>query len=96
MTKEEIIERKYNSTFGSPKYKDSVNQKLNLSYFLPAMDDYTKQQSIEFQKWQHRNKITYNPYFNNAWDYFYESGEGAAKNASALFDLFLIEQSKHK
>lgn len=51
MTKEEIIERAYNSTFSSPKYEDSVNKKMNLTYILPAMEAYSRQECIELIKY---------------------------------------------
>lgn len=43
MTKEDILREEYEKLFASPKYKDSVNKKMNQLYIFPAMDQYYNQ-----------------------------------------------------
>jgi hypothetical protein len=48
MTKEQIVREQYEKMFGTQKYDTSVNRNMNFKYFSPAMDQYAKQQAIDF------------------------------------------------
>lgn len=54
-TKEDIIRQEYEKYFSCQKYDTSVNRKLNLEYFSPAMDEYAKQVAIDFWKFCIKN-----------------------------------------
>lgn len=63
-TKEDIVRQEYEKYFSCQKYDTSVNRKLNLEYFSPAMDEYAKQVAIDFSEWKDVN-CTYNTEWGN-------------------------------
>jgi hypothetical protein len=58
MSKEEIVRDQYEKMFGTQKYDNSVNRKMNFEYFSPAMDQYAKQECAGFVEWV--DELVYN------------------------------------
>ena len=50
-SKEEIIRQQYEKKYGTQKYDNSVNRKMIFDYVSPAMDEFSKQDSISFAEW---------------------------------------------
>jgi len=68
----EIIKENYEKVFGSPPYDKSVNREMNQLYFIPAMQQYAKEMSIEFSAWVIKNNWRINKpscmWFKDIWD----------------------------
>jgi len=54
MTKEDFLKEAYDNYFGSPNWDNSV-AKHNVKWIYPAIDEYAKQEAIEFLKWAVEN-----------------------------------------
>jgi hypothetical protein len=90
-SKEDIVREQYDKVFGSQKYDDSVNRKMNASYFFPSMDEYNRQQAIAFAEWMaSEGYVTYDGF--DRW--IAPHNNNNVYSANELYSMFLTHQSQ--
>jgi len=60
LSKEDFLEKSYETIFSSQKYSNRVNLKMDEKWVLPAMDEYAKQTAIGFAEFIKDNHYTRN------------------------------------
>lgn len=92
MTKEKILYNCLPETL--PPNTTSISEVLTPKILL-AMEEYAKQQALDFTDWIFSSDIIKSNHPIDAGKYFYnKSGELAANNTEELYSLFLKETAK--
>lgn len=100
LSKEEIVRQEYEKVFASQKYGGSVNKLMNQQYIFPAMEQYSRIQSISFFKWYGVKMAGFMEYIKDIRptvisDEIEEKiKEFEGKDFETLYNLFIEHQSK--